>query len=63
MYCRGAQAAAVVYDVTNQETFARAKTWIKELQRQASPSIVIALVGNTADLASKRMAEYEEAQA
>ena len=37
----------------------RAKTWVKELQRQASPSIVIALAGNKADLASKRMVEYE----
>ncbi|XP_039944412.1 ras-related protein Rab-5B [Hirundo rustica] len=63
MYYRGAQAAIVVYDITNQETFARARGWVKELQRQASPSIVIALAGNKADLASKRMVEYEEAQA
>ncbi|XP_028387527.1 ras-related protein Rab-5B isoform X1 [Phyllostomus discolor] len=63
MYYRGAQAAIVVYDITNQETFARAKTWVKELQRQASPSIVIALAGNKADLANKRLVEYEEAQA
>uniref|UniRef100_A0A8C4VZQ0 RAB5B, member RAS onco family n=1 Tax=Gopherus evgoodei TaxID=1825980 RepID=A0A8C4VZQ0_9SAUR len=59
MYYRGAQAAIVVYDITNQETFARAKTWVKELQRQASPNIVIALAGNKADLANKRMVEYE----
>ncbi|CAH2224300.1 ras-related Rab-5B [Pelobates cultripes] len=63
MYYRGAQAAIVVYDITNQETFARAKTWVKELQRQASPNIVIALSGNKADLTNKRMVEYEEAQA
>ena len=63
MYYRGAQAAIVVYDITNQDTFARAKTWVQELQRQASPTIVIALAGNKADLASKRMVEYEEAQA
>ena len=62
MYYRGAQAAIVVYDVTNQDTFARAKSWVKELQRQASPSIVIALAGNKADMASKRMVEYDEAQ-
>uniref|UniRef100_H3BI60 small monomeric GTPase n=1 Tax=Latimeria chalumnae TaxID=7897 RepID=H3BI60_LATCH len=62
MYYRGAQAAIVVYDIANQETFARAKTWVKELQRQASPNIVIALAGNKADLANKRMVEYEEAQ-
>ncbi|KAB0373159.1 hypothetical protein FD755_014818 [Muntiacus reevesi] len=63
IYYRGAQAAIVVYDITNQEIFARAKTWVKELQRQASPSIVIVLAGNKADLANKRMVEYEEAQA
>ncbi len=32
---------------------------MKELQRQASPNIVIALAGNKADLANKRMVEYE----
>ncbi|XP_037094859.1 ras-related protein Rab-5B-like [Pollicipes pollicipes] len=62
MYYRGAQAAIVVYDIQSQDTFARAKTWVKELQRQASPNIVIALAGNKADLANKRMVEYEEAQ-
>jgi len=59
MYYRGAQAAIVVYDITNQDTFGRAKTWVKELQRQASPNIVIALSGNKADLSSKRMVDYE----
>lgn len=63
MYYRGAQAAIVVYDISNQDTFGRAKTWVKELQRQASPTIVIALAGNKADLSNKRMVEYEEAQA
>lgn len=62
MYYRGAQAAIVVYDITNQDTFGRAKTWVKELQRQASPQIVIALAGNKQDLANKRMVEIEEAQ-
>jgi len=63
MYYRGAQAAIVVYDITNQDTFSRAKTWVKELQRQASPNIVIALSGNKADLAGKRTVDTEEAQA
>lgn len=59
MYYRGAQAAIVVYDVTNTDTFVRAKNWVKELQRQASPNIVIALAGNKADLASKRTVDTE----
>jgi len=63
MYYRGAQAAIVVYDVTSTDTFARAKTWVKELQRQANPNIVIALAGNKADLASKRTVDQEEASA
>lgn len=42
-----------------QETFERAKAWVKELQRQASPNIVIALAGNKADLAEKRLVEHE----
>lgn len=45
-----------------QDTFGRAKTWVKELQRQASPNIVIALAGNKADLANKRMVEFEVRQ-
>ncbi|CAF0845172.1 unnamed protein product [Adineta ricciae] len=63
MYYRGAQAAIVVYDITNADTFSRAKVWVKELQRQAAPNIVIALAGNKADLAPKRQVEVNEAQA
>lgn len=36
MYYRGAQAAIVVYDIQNQDSFMRAQTWVKELQRQVS---------------------------
>ncbi|KAM9824394.1 ras-related protein Rab-5A-like [Neosynchiropus ocellatus] len=62
MYYRGAQAAIVVYDITNEESFARAKNWVKELQRQASPNIIIALSGNKADLANKRAVDAQDAQ-
>ncbi|XP_078716334.1 ras-related protein Rab-5C-like [Lampetra fluviatilis] len=62
MYYRGAQAAIVVYDITNQDSFARAKNWVKELQRQANPNIVIALAGNKTDLANQRTVDFEEAQ-
>merc|ERR1719511_252027 len=63
MYYRGAQAAIVVYDITKPDTFGRAKEWVKELQRQASPNIVIALAGNKADLAGQRSVDFEEASA
>lgn len=38
MYYRGAQAAIVVYDIQNQDSFQRAKTWVKELHKQVSES-------------------------
>ncbi|KAF4084576.1 hypothetical protein AMELA_G00107840 [Ameiurus melas] len=63
MYYRGAQAAIIVYDITNTDTFVRAKNWVNELQKQASPNIVIALSGNKADLANKRAVDFQEAQA
>jgi small GTP-binding protein len=62
MYYRGAAAAIVVYDITNTDSFTRAKNWVRELQRQGSPNVVIALAGNKNDLASKRKVQPEEAQ-
>src|SRR5271154_3521888 len=50
MYYRNAQAAVVVYDVTKASSLDKAKSWVKELQRQANPNIVIALAGNKIDL-------------
>jgi len=52
MYYRNAQSALVVYDLTKPTSLIKAKHWVAELQRQASPGIVIALVGNKLDLAS-----------
>lgn len=50
MYYRNAAAAVVVYDITKAASLEKAKAWVKELQRQANPNIVIALVGNKLDL-------------
>ncbi|CED84745.1 gtp-binding protein ypt5 [Phaffia rhodozyma] len=50
MYYRNASAAVVVYDVTKAASLDKAKAWVKELQRQANPNIVIALAGNKLDL-------------
>ncbi|KAJ3032484.1 hypothetical protein HDV00_007449 [Rhizophlyctis rosea] len=64
MYYRNAQAAIVAYDITKPASLDKAKSWVKELQRQANPNIVIALVGNKLDLAATaRGVPTEEAQA
>ncbi|GAB1599436.1 ras-related protein Rab5-like [Argonauta hians] len=62
MYYRGAQAAIVVYDITNKATFDRAQKWVKELREMASPDILVALAGNKADTADEREITVEEAR-
>lgn len=39
LYYRGASAATVVYDITNAESFQKAKQWVSELQKNASGAI------------------------
>lgn len=56
---QNASSVSDILALSPQDTFARAKNWVKELQRQASPNIVIALAGNKADLASKRAVEFQ----
>jgi len=62
MYYRNANCAVVVYDITQAASLEKARTWIRELQRQADPSIVIALCGNKTDLAARRQVSQEEAK-
>lgn len=63
MYYRGASAAIVVYDITDPDSFAGAKSWVKELQRRGDPNVVIALAGNKADLESRHKVDFEDANA
>ncbi|KAG7099853.1 hypothetical protein E1B28_001660 [Marasmius oreades] len=62
MYYRNANCAVVVYDITQTASLEKARNWIRELQRQADPSIVIALCGNKSDLAARRQVTEEEAK-
>ncbi|KAF8640514.1 hypothetical protein AX17_000176 [Amanita inopinata Kibby_2008] len=62
MYYRNANCAVVVYDITQATSLEKARTWIRELQRQADPSIVIALCGNKLDLSARRQVPQEEAK-
>ena len=39
LYYRGASAACVAYDITNAESFQKAKHWVSELQKNASGAI------------------------
>lgn len=47
---RRAVGALLVYDITNEKSFAAAKRWMEELRDHAEPDIVIMLVGNKVDI-------------
>jgi len=50
LYYRSAEAAVVVFDLTYQESFLKAKEWLKRLRKERpDPDMPIALVGNKCD--------------
>lgn len=51
MYYRGAKAAVLVFDVSNEDSFHHAVTWLKDLKVHADPEVVIVLAGNKCDKA------------
>jgi len=53
MYYRGAKAAICVFDVTNEESFHRVSSWLRDLKPFADPNCVICLAGNKCDKAEK----------
>jgi GTPase SAR1 family protein len=52
----------VVFDITNADSFAKAKSWVKELQRMGNPNMIMSLAGNKADLVEQRAVTAEEAK-
>ena len=57
--CDGAHAIIVVYDITKEPSFERAKNWVRKIQEMAIPKIFLALVGNKADLEANRKVKRE----
>ncbi|CAR29974.1 hypothetical protein ZYGR_0AD06650 [Zygosaccharomyces rouxii] len=54
MYYRNANAALVVYDVTQQDSLAKAQGWVNELKTKVGEDdLVICLVGNKLDLCTE----------
>lgn len=60
MYYRNANAALLVFDLTQYSTFKEIKSWVVELRRNVDDSMVLVLVGNKRDLVDERMVDAEE---
>jgi small GTP-binding protein len=60
-YYTGSQAAFIVFDLTNRESFENAKMWFDELINFIGrKDLPIVIVGNKTDLNDQRVVNYEE---
>ncbi|XP_071542649.1 ras-related protein Rab-21-like isoform X4 [Panulirus ornatus] len=50
MYYRGANAAILMFDLTNYSTFTDVQSWVHELRTRVGDGLMLVLVGNKVDL-------------
>lgn len=60
-YQVGLDAALLVYDITDAESFQKVQKWVRELRKIVGQEIVIAIAGNKIDAAKNRHVDEEEA--
>eukprot|EP01121_Diplochlamys_sp_Union-15-3_P021017 TRINITY_DN838_c0_g1_i3.p1 TRINITY_DN838_c0_g1~~TRINITY_DN838_c0_g1_i3.p1 ORF type:complete len:195 (-),score=31.05 TRINITY_DN838_c0_g1_i3:27-611(-) len=60
MYYRNADAAVLVYDICETDSFDALQSWYSELQKNV-PDCIIVLAGNKADLEEKRKVSHASA--
>lgn len=53
--------AILVYDVTDQKSFERVQTWVKELKKIVGEGIAILIVGNKCDMVKKWVVQKQTA--
>ena len=61
-YYRGANGIAIVYDVTDMESFNNVKHWNAEIDRYASEGVTKILIGNKSDMTDKKVVSVEAAK-
>ncbi|XP_068139730.1 ras-related protein Rab-21 isoform X1 [Drosophila tropicalis] len=61
IYYRGSDGALLVYDITDQDSFQKVKSWVRELKQMLGSDITLIIVGNKTDLEDQRAIDYESA--
>lgn len=60
MYYRNANAAMLIFDLTQYNTFTAIKAWVTELKRNVDGQMVLIVIGNKSDLIKDRQIDTEE---
>ena len=61
-YYRGAHGIAIVYDVTDRESYDSVKMWMQEIDKFATDNVCKVLVGNKCDMGPARKVSTEEGE-
>ncbi|XP_023327347.1 ras-related protein Rab-21 [Eurytemora carolleeae] len=62
IYYRDANGAVLVYDITDEDSFQKVQSWVRELKKMLGDEISIVIVGNKTDLVNKRVIKREDAE-
>ena len=61
IYYRDADAALLVFDITDTDSFKRIQGWVRELRKMVGADIQLTIAGNKLDLERQRVVSKEEA--
>lgn len=62
-YYRSADAILLLFDLTDDKTFANLEAWMEDVRLYAQRHVEIMLVGNKCDLKEERAVDYKDAKA
>mgnify|MGYP002034090586 FL=1 len=62
IYYRDADAALLVFDITDTDSFKRIQGWVRELRKMVGSEILLTIAGNKLDLERQRVVSKQEAQ-
>lgn len=62
IYYRDADAALLVYDVLDSDSFKRVKNWVKELRQMAPKNIILAIACNKSDLVQSQKVDLQDSE-
>jgi Ras-related protein Rab-1A len=61
-YYHGSHGIAIVYDITNRQSFDNLRRWVADVDRLGNPQVCRIIIGNKADLQEKRQVKRHEGQ-